>query len=82
MFIYFSYHALMGDRGYLKYMGLQHQVQDVSAQLASLKTEREQLESKVVQMRPGSINYDLLEERVRLVLGYSFSDELTFIDNK
>ena len=37
--------------------------------------EREQLEAKVIKLRPGSIDPDLLEERARTVLGYARPDE-------
>lgn len=35
----------------------------------------------MIMMRPGNVDKDLLEEQVRLVLGYRQSDELVFLGN-
>ncbi|MCB1532361.1 MAG: hypothetical protein KDJ35_05785 [Alphaproteobacteria bacterium] len=39
------------------------------------------LEDKVKMMRPGSINKDLLEEQVRLTLGYTHENEYVIVRN-
>lgn len=39
------------------------------------------LERKVLKLRPESLDPDLLEERVRLVLGYTYPDEITVVSN-
>jgi cell division protein FtsB len=79
---YFTYHLVAGQRGYLRLMALEHKVAEASAEYETLKLERENVETKVVMMRPGSIDRDLLEERVRYVLGYRYSDEYDLLQNR
>jgi cell division protein FtsB len=78
---YFSYHLVAGQRGYLRLMTLEHKVAEASAEYDAVKAEREDVETKVVMMRPGSVDRDLLEERVRYVLGYRYADEYDLLQN-
>ena len=82
LFCYFSYHAVMGERSYLRLLSLQSQIEHLSADYKELREERMALENRVKKMRPGSLDRDLLEERVRIVLGYYHPDERIFIDTK
>jgi len=77
--IYFSYHAIQGNRSYLRLMSLNAGISETTQEYKILKSERDVIEKKVVMMRPGTINRDLLEERVRLVLGYRHPDEKTIV---
>lgn len=79
--VYFSYHTIQGNRSYLRLMSLNTVISKTQNEYDALRTERETIEEKVVMMRPGSINRDLLEERARLVLGYRHPDEKTIIVN-
>lgn len=72
---YFAWHVLGGERSLLRLVTLERQVSRVGAELELARHERESLESRVIKMRPGSIDPDLLEERARAVLGYSRADE-------
>lgn len=73
--VYFCYHLIAGERGYLRYLSLERQIVQAETTLDTLTTQRGNLEERVVMMRPGSINRDLLEERARVVLGYRYEDE-------
>lgn len=66
----------MGERGFLKYLSLQSQIQTIEKQHASLLEDRTELETKVVKLRPSTLDRDLLEERARYVLGYAHPDEM------
>lgn len=77
--IYFSYHAIQGERSYLSLLSLNSTIEKTQTEYAALKTQREELERKVVMLRPSSLNRDLLEERVRAVLGYKHPDELVIV---
>ena len=79
--VYFSYHTIQGNRSYLRLMSLNTVISKTQNEYDALRTERETIEEKVVMMRPGSINRDLLEERARLVLGYRHPDEKTIVAN-
>jgi cell division protein FtsB len=73
---------IAGQRGYLSLVSLEHHIKRASVDYAQNKSERERLEKKVIMMRPGSIDRDLLEERARHVLGYRFADELILIQDR
>ena len=49
--------------------------------LAQVTQTRTELEQKVVMMRPGHVNADLLEEQARKVLGFHYQDEKLVIRN-
>jgi len=80
--IYFSYHLIAGPRGYLELKQLETQVSMETQKLEDLTKEREAIEKKVVMMRPGSIDRDLLEERARYVLGYTSKEEYILLQNR
>lgn len=73
--LYFSYHLIAGERSYLRLMSLQGMIEKSDAQLAEKTAAREQLEQRVVMMRPGSISRDLLEEEARAKLGFRYEGE-------
>lgn len=73
--VYFCYHLIAGERGYLRYLSLENRIVEAEMSLDNLSAQRADKEEKVVMMRPGSINRDLLEERARIVLGYRYADE-------
>ncbi len=79
--IYFCYHLIAGERSYLRLVSLNSQMATTEIQLASATQERTALEQKVVMMRPGHVNADLLEEQARKVLGFSYQDEKMVIKN-
>jgi cell division protein FtsB len=72
---YFAYHALLGERSYIRLMKLERQIVRVSATYENLHEQRVALDDKVVRLRPGSLDRDLLEERVHYVLGYYHPDD-------
>lgn len=79
---YFCYHLIAGQRGYFRLISLESRIADVSSEYETLKNEREAVEKKVVMMRPGTIDRDLLEERVRYVLGYTYDNEVILLQNR
>ena len=74
--VYFCYHLVAGPRGYFSLIILDGKISDVTTEYVVLKDQREAVEKRVVMMRPGSIDRDLLEERARHMLGYKYDDEL------
>ena len=78
---YFSYHAFQGNRSFVRLLALNSEVSALSEQYAHIKAEREAIEAKVVAMRPGTVSRDLLEERVRAVLGYRHPDEIQLLSH-
>ncbi len=79
--IYFAYHLVAGERSYLRLISLESQIEKTQDLYAQTKENRQAVEHKVVMMRPGSIDPDLLEEQVRTVLGYTRADEKVILMN-
>lgn len=73
--VYFAYHISMGERSRFRLMSLESQTVKIEAEYQTTQAKREQLEARVIKLRPGSIDPDLLEERARAVLGYARPDE-------
>jgi len=63
----------------LRLFSLERQISSIEQEYNTLSNKRSALEEKVVMMRPGSIDRDLLEERARAVLGYRSEDEAVLI---
>ncbi len=79
--VYFSYHLIAGHRGYVRLMSLENRIATAQFEQDALMAERAAIEKKVVMMRPGSTDRDLLEERVRFVLGYRAANEINLQQN-
>ncbi len=76
---YFIYHSIQGDRGILAWVQLQDRLSQSVAELNKIMLERQNLEEKVQALRPESINRDLLDQQVRLKLGYTRPDEIVIL---
>ncbi len=74
--VYFGYHAIQGDRGLLTMINLDNRIATVEAQLATSQAEQDALELRVSLMRPASLDRDMLEEQVRLVLNYTHPNDV------
>lgn len=61
-------------------MTLENTIETLSFKYDGFHKDRLELESKVVSLRPGSIEYDLLEERARYVLGYIHPDDQMLLE--
>jgi len=70
LFMYFSYHLVQGERSYIRFISLNETISRMETQTEDLRKQREELETKVSMMRPGSVDRDLLEERARIVIGF------------
>lgn len=73
---YLGYHSLYGDSGVLRYFQLQQQKERLHYELSLVQAERHKLERRVVNLRDDPLDLDLLDERARRVLGYTYPGEL------
>ncbi len=81
MVVYFAYHAIQGDRGFIALGKLENQVGELKTDLADLKKKRMKIENRVSLLRPDSLDPDMLEERARIVLGYARNDEIILLES-
>jgi cell division protein FtsB len=71
---YFAYHMLHGDRGLVAWRQLRDRVEEAQRELAAVDREKAFLEHRVRMLRPESLDPDLLDERVRVMLNYAAPD--------
>lgn len=76
---YFIYHSIQGDRGILAWVQLQERLAMALCQLDATLKEKKALEEIVQDLRPESINRDLLDQQVRLQLGYVHPNEVVIL---
>jgi cell division protein FtsB len=76
---YFSYFAVFGNHGLLRWSRLQAQVDAKQAQLDTLRAERLALQRRVSLLRPESLDLDMLEEQARGRLGLTGPDEVVIL---
>jgi len=76
---YFGINAFTGNHGLRARQDLDHEVAQLTGELAALKTERATLERRVSFLRPESIDADVLDERARALLDYSDPRELILL---
>ena len=76
---YFGINAFTGNHGLRARQDLDHEVTQLTGELAALKTERAILERRVALLRPESIDADMLDERARALLDYSDPRELILL---
>ena len=78
---YFSYFAVKGDRGLLRYLYLQEKVAAAEKINANYDKKRAELEQKVKLLSSNSLDLDLLDERARTVLNVIGDNEFIILDD-
>ena len=73
---YFAYHTVEGDRGVLAWLRLRTDIVDAELELAKVTSERQQLEHRVLLLRPDHLDPDMLEERARAMLNMAHPGEV------
>jgi len=71
LIVYFGFHGLTGERGILTTGERDATLAAKTEELARVRTEREELESRARLLRDQSLSKDLLEERARSLLGFA-----------
>lgn len=66
---------LQGERSYHRLVALERETALAEAELHALRAQKQEIEKKVIGLRPGSIDRDLLDERARALLGYRRAEE-------
>ncbi|MDI9349198.1 MAG: septum formation initiator family protein [Candidatus Symbiobacter sp.] len=76
---YLSYNLVVGDRGILAWLRLRGEIDKAQLTLQLLKTEKLNIEKKVNALHPENLDPDMLEERVRAVLGLGRPQETVIL---
>jgi len=76
---YFSYHLVNGDRGLKSYLSLKKETMERDKIVDSLSVEKEGIKKQVEGLGKEPLDMDLLEERIRVMLGLGKKKEITVI---
>lgn len=76
---YFAYHTVHGERGLLAWLQMRERVAGAEQRLHILDKEKQHWNSRVKLLHPDSIDRDMLDERVRIMLGYARADDLVIL---
>jgi len=68
--LYFGYDAVVGATGYRTLETLRVEVDERAAEVDALADKRRRLEIVARQLNPKSLDPDLVDEKIRTVLGY------------
>lgn len=82
LFIYFGYHAVNGERGFLRYMYLKQEISEARRMAENYHNQKIKLEDKVRLLSSSSLDLDMLEERARVVLNMAGPDEFIILDEQ
>jgi len=77
--VFIGYNAFIGDRGYLAHERIDAEAAQLKIRLAALTEERELMEKHIRLLRPGTLDLDMLDERVRAVLNFEAEGEITIL---
>lgn len=78
---YFAFHAFNGDNSIRALKALELQEQELLVIAANVRAEREFLEDKTSALSGKMIDPDMLEQQVRVRLGFTHPDEVIVIVN-
>lgn len=78
---YFIYHSTTGKYGLESHKNTVERSLDLESELASLKQERQKLGKRVVLLRNGSMERDMLDEQSRYNLNLLHQDEIVIMRN-
>lgn len=76
---YFAYHAWSGRYGIESMRRLGDEAVHLEFELAAIKLRRQALESRVLLLRDGTLERDMLDEQSRAILNVIKPDELAIL---
>lgn len=79
-FIYFSFYAVKGERGLVRYFSLVGEVARAQQVLEKYDTERQHWEEKVQLLSVDNLDLDMLDERAHVVLNMVRENEFVVLD--
>ncbi|MBR4127077.1 MAG: septum formation initiator family protein [Alphaproteobacteria bacterium] len=78
--VYFGYHAVNGERGLRRLFELKQEIQIASQVAEEIALRRAEMEKKVRQLSPQSIDVDTLEESARTLLNMGQEGDYVILD--
>ena len=78
---FFAWHALEGPRSFKFREKLAAHFQQLTDELATIETQRDDFERRVALLRPESVDPDILDEMARATLDVAAPNELIVLDS-
>jgi cell division protein FtsB len=78
---FFAWHAQEGPRGFAFREKLASQSRQLSEELAAIKKQRTDFETRVALLRPESVDPDMLDEMARSTLDVAGPNDLIVLDS-
>jgi len=79
---YFGFHAWHGQYGIYSKYAFEARAEELRADLATIRKDRERLEHRVRLLRDGTIEKDMLDEHARSALNLARSDEIIILRDR
>lgn len=79
-FIYFSFYAVKGERGLIRYFSLTKEVAQAQRILEKYDQDKQHWEEKVKLLSSDSLDLDMLDERAHIVLNMVHPYEFIVLD--
>ena len=73
--LYLSFHMIQGERGLIAFIQIHGEVLAANKTQQTLTSKKNRLQNQVTLLSTKSLDIDMLEERVRIMLGYSRPNE-------
>ena len=73
--LYISFHMIQGERGLIAFMQIHREVMAAKKTQEILISKKQRLQNQVTLLSTKSLDIDMLDERVRIMLGYSRPNE-------
>jgi cell division protein FtsB len=80
--VYFGYNAVHGQRGLTAQHNFEIEIAALKSDLGRLEQQRTELETKVGELRPKSVDRDILDEEARTQLGWLNPNDRVLSDVK
>lgn len=80
--LYYAYHAIYGAHGLITRVEFEKRIAHKEEQLNQLVSQRQEIERRIELMKPGQVEPDILDERLRALLGYGRSDEIVIFRDR
>ncbi|MEO1066391.1 MAG: septum formation initiator family protein [Pseudomonadota bacterium] len=76
---YFGFHTFHGSYGLIAFHAIRSNVDQLEAELAKVRAEREALELRVALLRPGSLAREVVDEFARAKLNVTHPNDLIIL---
>lgn len=77
--LYFGYHVLQGERGLKAWWTVNHRLEIAQFEHTRLRTERDRVEARVAMLRVDTLDRDMLDERLRVMLNHAQTGEIVIM---